>query len=73
MEDYNLSKEHSLLLFKHVKKVLKVLFCLHKNAKEAAIVDNLEVYGVENIKEVIDFFNGERELVRTIVDTRKEF
>ena len=44
-----------------------------QNAKEAAIVDNLEVYGVENIKEVIDFFNGERELVRTIVDTRKEF
>ena len=44
-----------------------------QNAKEAAIVDNLEVYGVENIKEVIDFFNSERELVRTIVDTRKEF
>ena len=44
-----------------------------QNAKEAAIVDNLEVYGIENIKEVIDFFNGERELVRTIVDTRKEF
>ena len=44
-----------------------------QNAKEAAIVDNLEVYGIENIKEVIDFFNGEKELVRTEVDTRKEF
>lgn len=44
-----------------------------QNAKEAAIVDQLEVYGVENIKDVIEFFNGERQLERTIVDTRKEF
>ena len=42
-----------------------------QNAKEAAIVDQLEVYGVENIKDVIAFFNGERQLERTIVDTRK--
>ncbi|GJH40964.1 magnesium chelatase [Capnocytophaga sp. HP1101] len=44
-----------------------------QNAKEAAIVDNLDVYGVENIKEVIDFFNGEKELQPTEIDTRKEF
>jgi magnesium chelatase family protein len=44
-----------------------------QNAKEAAIVDNLEVYGVENIKEVIDFFEGNSTLSPTIVDTRKEF
>ncbi len=44
-----------------------------QNAKEAAIVDNLDVYGVENIKEVIDFFNGESSLSRIEVDTRKEF
>ncbi|AVM49299.1 YifB family Mg chelatase-like AAA ATPase [Capnocytophaga sp. oral taxon 878] len=44
-----------------------------QNAKEAAIVDNLEVYGIENIKEVISFFNGEKELTPVVIDTRKEF
>jgi len=43
------------------------------NAKEAAIVNNLEVYGVDNIKQVIDFFDNEISLERTIIDTRKEF
>jgi len=44
-----------------------------ENAKEAAVVDDLEIYGVENIKEVIDFFNNDLELEETIVDTRDEF
>ena len=44
-----------------------------QNAKEAAIVDNLEVYGVDNIKQVIDFFEGKGDLQRTTVDTREEF
>lgn len=44
-----------------------------QNAKEAAVVNNLYVYGVENIKEVIEFFNGEKELEPTIVHTRDEF
>ncbi len=44
-----------------------------KNAKEAAIVNGLKVYGVENIKEVIDFFNGKISLEQTIVNTRDEF
>ena len=44
-----------------------------QNAKEAAVVNNLEVFGVENIKEVIEFFNEERELQPTIVHTREEF
>ena len=44
-----------------------------QNAREAAVVNNLNVYGVENIKEVIEFFNGERELKPTIVNTREEF
>ncbi|MFA4851859.1 MAG: YifB family Mg chelatase-like AAA ATPase, partial [Bacteroidales bacterium] len=43
------------------------------NAKEAAIVSGLDVYGVENIKEVIDFFNGDISLEPIVVDTRKEF
>ena len=44
-----------------------------QNAREAAVVNNLHVFGVENIKEVIEFFNGERELEPTIVNTREEF
>ncbi len=44
-----------------------------QNAREAAVVNNLHVYGVENIKEVIEFFNGERELEPTLVNTREEF
>lgn len=44
-----------------------------QNTREAAIVNNLEVYGVENIKEVIDFFNEGKPLERTELDTRKEF
>ncbi|MDR3218186.1 MAG: YifB family Mg chelatase-like AAA ATPase [Dysgonamonadaceae bacterium] len=43
------------------------------NAREAAVVSGLEVYGVENIIEVIQFFNEEKELTRTFVDPRVEF
>jgi magnesium chelatase family protein len=44
-----------------------------ENAREAAVVDDIEVYGVDNIKEVIDFFNEEVKLEQTIIDTRDEF
>ncbi len=45
-----------------------------QNAKEAAIVDTLEVYGAENIVDVIKFFDGKQEaLQQEILDTRKEF
>ncbi len=44
-----------------------------QNANEAGIVGGLEVYGVENIKDVIDFFNGERQLEQTIINTEDEF
>ncbi len=44
-----------------------------QNAREAAVVDELEVYGVENIRQVIDFLNGVAGLEQTIVDTRNEF
>ncbi|GCB33480.1 YifB family Mg chelatase-like AAA ATPase [Bacteroides faecalis] len=44
-----------------------------QNAREAAVVNQLKVYGVSNIKEVIEFFNNERELEPTIVNTREEF
>ena len=44
-----------------------------QNAKEAAIVDGLKVYGVSNISEVIDFFDKGIALEQTIIDTRAEF
>lgn len=44
-----------------------------ENAKEAAIVSGIKVYGVENISEVIDFFDKGTPLEETIVDTRAEF
>lgn len=44
-----------------------------QNAKEAAIVSDINVYGVESIKEVIDFFDEGKELEKTSVDTRAEF
>lgn len=44
-----------------------------QNAKEAAIVTGLEVLGVENISEVIDFFNGDEIIEATRVDLHKEF
>ncbi|SDE63603.1 magnesium chelatase family protein [Pricia antarctica] len=43
------------------------------NAREAAIVSDLKVYGVENISEVIAFFDSEKPLEETIIDTRAEF
>jgi magnesium chelatase family protein len=43
------------------------------NAREAAIVNDLDVYGAENIGQVINFFNSDETIEKTIVDTRKEF
>ena len=44
-----------------------------ENAREAAVVNNLDVYGVENITEVLDFFNDAQNLEPVVVNTREEF
>ncbi|MBR5803645.1 MAG: YifB family Mg chelatase-like AAA ATPase [Bacteroidaceae bacterium] len=44
-----------------------------ENVREAAVVNRLKVYGVETLKEVIEFMNDERELEVTEVNTREEF
>ncbi|HBS87128.1 MAG: magnesium chelatase [Bacteroidetes bacterium GWF2_38_335] len=44
-----------------------------ENAREAAVVSGLEVYGVKNILEVIEYFNDKIQLERTIVNTEEEF
>jgi magnesium chelatase family protein len=51
----------------------KGFFLPKQNAKEAAIVNDLEVYGVNNIKEVIDFFEKNIKLNQVLVNTREEF
>lgn len=43
------------------------------NAREAALVNNLEVYGVEHISEVIAFFEKKSDLKPVQVNTREEF
>lgn len=45
----------------------------NQNAREAAVVNNLNVYGVDNIVQVVRFLNGEDTLEPTIVNTREEF
>jgi magnesium chelatase family protein len=56
------------------KDNFKGLIVPKANAKEAAIVNNLNVYGVENIEEVINFFaNDEKGLDPVVVNTREEF
>ena len=44
-----------------------------QNAREAAVVNNLDVYGVDNLKDVVRFFNDEQSLNPVIINTRKEF
>jgi magnesium chelatase family protein len=44
-----------------------------QNAREAAVVDRLKIYGAESLREVIDFLTGKSEMEPTVVDTRKEF
>ena len=56
------------------KEGFKGLIVPAVNAREAGMVTNLHVYGVTNIKEVIDFFeNEEKGLEQMVVNTREEF
>lgn len=43
------------------------------NAREASVVNNLNVYGVESLQQVVDFLNHQIDLDVTITDTRAEF
>lgn len=44
-----------------------------QNAKEAAIVEGLDIYGITNIKEAIDFLNGDLELEPVKVNIAETF
>ncbi|MBQ9665516.1 MAG: YifB family Mg chelatase-like AAA ATPase [Bacteroidaceae bacterium] len=49
------------------------LFVPAENAREAAVVNKLKVYGITHLNDVIDFFNGNRQIEPTVVNTREEF
>jgi Mg chelatase-related protein len=56
------------------KQAFKGLIVPKVNAREAGMVNNLQVYGVQHIKEVINFFeNGEKGLEPIAINTRDEF
>ncbi|MEP7254995.1 MAG: YifB family Mg chelatase-like AAA ATPase [Ferruginibacter sp.] len=55
------------------KEGFKGLIVPKQNAREAAMVNNLNVYAVGHINEVIEFFKDENSLEPTIVNTREEF
>lgn len=85
LEDYLIMGELSLdgslqpikgalpIAIKALEEGYKGFILPNQNAKEAAIVDGLEVYGIDNIKQVINFFDKNETLEQTIIDTKAEF
>lgn len=55
------------------KEKFKGLIVPKQNEREAAVVNNLDVYGMESIMDVVNFLNGEGDYKPTIVDTQREF
>lgn len=55
------------------KEGFKGLIVPKENAREAAMVNQLKVYGAGHIREVVDFLEDESLLQPTIVNTREEF
>jgi magnesium chelatase family protein len=55
------------------KEGFEALFVPVQNAREAAMVNNLKVYGVSHINDLIEFLNGNETMQPIVVDTRDEF
>jgi magnesium chelatase family protein len=55
------------------KEKFKGFLLPKQNAREAAIVNDLDVYAIDNLREAVDFLNGELPLEPLVVDTRGEF
>ncbi len=55
------------------KEKFKGLIVPKQNIREAAVVNNLDVYGMDNLNDVVRFLNGATEYEPTRIDTRKEF
>ena len=52
------------------KEKFKGLIVPIENVNEAAVVNNLEIYGMENLSDVISFMNGSERYEPTAIDTR---
>ncbi|MBE6674939.1 MAG: ATP-binding protein [Ruminococcaceae bacterium] len=50
----------------------KRIFVPYENAKEASVVSGIEIYGVKNVLEIIDHFNGLRPLTPVVYEPDKE-
>jgi len=55
------------------KEEFKGFILPKSNAREAAIVNNLNVIGVETLKDAIDFLEGTKKIEPLVVDTRDVF
>ena len=55
------------------KEGFKGLIVPLSNAREAGMVNNLEVYGVEHLNEIVEFFKDANSLHPVVVNTREEF
>lgn len=55
------------------KEKFKGFILPKQNAREAAIVNNIEVIGAETLLEVVEFLEGKKKIEPTVVDTRAEF
>lgn len=55
------------------KEKFKGLIVPQQNIREAAVVNQLEVYGMETLMDVIKFMNGDSSYEPTVIDTRREF
>ena len=55
------------------KEKFKGLIVPKQNVREAAVVNQLEVYGMESLGEVIDFLMERQQFSPMVIDTRKEF
>ena len=55
------------------KEKFKGLIVPKQNIREAAVVNQLEVYGMETLTDVINFMNGDTGYRPTVIDTRREF
>ena len=55
------------------KEKFKGLIVPAENVREAAVVNQLDVYGMDSMADVISFLNGSNDYEPTFVDTRKEF
>lgn len=54
-------------------KGFKSLYLPVENAREAAIVEGLDVYGVDHLRQIVDVLDGNEALEKTSVDIRAEF